>query len=946
MAYVAGAIGTCSITNLVTSEQRDYGIDTSFEPYRREAFRSRSQPAQREGISQSNIPGQGTLTTEGLWRREQTEWSLGAGQYSLDRKGEDQSTRFSFSKGVDVFSFPLQAKLLPDTHEIIANAGTNLIATRCNGLLVVAGGGTVKYYSNAAGVWSGTPTTCTIGTAYGGSAWSIVYSITSNDTYVYIATDTGIWFCNIGQSGGSYITPASAFELYAAPDGTTGYTGGYSLIRWCNDQLIAAQNNRLYAFQPRVAGGLAGVAAPFGAPPVLSPINVSISGIGTTPVTDNATAISAAGGIVTVTVPNAVTPGEIVSMTGFTTVAYNEANKTVLTATSTQITYASASTGATSTGTVTVNIAYLSTTVAHGASVGQSITVQGSVASEQITAATLSSGTLTVTTGTSSHGLQVGETVTTTIATAGVPNGRTETAVVAAVAAHNQYAYRTAKWGAAGIASFSSGVFYGQPTGNYGYNGNWIIKAIGSPTSITLGGVSTAAGDFGAGGTVLSTVNTSSDMLVTHPNPNWTWSDATQGQTQVYFAGYVKGPNSNGSGGVYRSDMLGSTTTNSANTTQVTGSSVNQPWQLNIPVQALPMSPDEYPTCIQSYLNFIFVGTNRGIRMCQTLSIYDPTATATGDLKSGPIIPNILQPITSPITAIVGDGRYVWWSWNNYDGSSTGLGKLDLTTNISQDPLTPAYASDLMYAGAGVINSLVWDPYNNAPLAAVQGQGVFQAYATNLGQGGQIAVTKYVASGTITSGIFDYGITERKIPLEFDYVAANSTSSSVSASVIFDPGDALTSTQAVASYASGGTSNVNFNTTNYVTAHQFQTTVTLTAGTSALTSPILHRWTLKSWPCVVQGTDMMAVLKVFIENEEDEQEYDRDVYAEFIWLENLRLNQTIIQYNEGELSFVGVVKLIDRIPHSAIGDYRGGFQGDLVVTMQTLTPFVYLAAGT
>ena len=73
---------------------RNYVLDTSFEPYRRDAFRHRSIQAQRESISLDNIPGEGTVNTEGLWRRLAEDWHNGAGQPYQDRK-DSLDSRFT-----------------------------------------------------------------------------------------------------------------------------------------------------------------------------------------------------------------------------------------------------------------------------------------------------------------------------------------------------------------------------------------------------------------------------------------------------------------------------------------------------------------------------------------------------------------------------------------------------------------------------------------------------------------------------------------------------------------------------------------------------------------------------------------------------------------------------------------------------------------------------------
>ena len=860
-----------------------YTVDTSFEPYRREAFRHRSIPSQRQSISLSNIVGEGTVATEGLWRREQVEWSMGAGQYSLDRKGEAQETRFSSSKGVDVFGFPLQAKLLPATQQKIANAGAGLTMVRCGDYTLIASGATITAYDSGWGAHACTfdTTTNAANTASGTiAAPTVIRSITANNSYAYLATDTGIFYCSVGSS--------YAFQLFADVDATTGYTGGYDLVRWANDQLIGARNARLYAFLPRGANASAG----FGCPPS-QPVNASISPYSTVGILGNSGAWTTPAG--------ANTAIETTTLTGIVN--------------GTRITVSGSSSFSTGTSI---------TSVGSGGSAGQVV--------------------FAIANGGGSHsGLQVGEKVR--LVASFAHRSVIEHCTVLAQSA-TSVTLNSAK--ITSSTGFGSAAIYGSTDNGFGYNKTYTVVAANTQTGHFLLFVNEVNNAYAAYGASVTTnvVSYQPDVLYTHQNSTWVWSDATGGQTQVYIAGYAKTTSGSHSGCVYRSNLLGSSTTQVSGIANVTSASVAQPYNLDTPVQALPMSPDEYPTCIRSYLNFIFVGTNRGIRMAQTLSVYDPTATATGDLKSGPLIPNILQTVTNPVSAIVGDGRFVWFGWSNYDGSSTGLGKLDLTTFIAGDPLAPAYASDLMVTGQGLICALDWDPTNNIPLIAVQGLGVYTPSATNLGQGANATVTTYVASGSITSGVFDYGIPDLKIPVFFDYNANVPTGTSVQALVTFNPGDDNSSNQTLAAYATGGAAEVSFNNNPYVKGKQFQVVMTLTAGSSNTVSPALHRWTLKAWPAITQGTQISVVANMNKQVIVDGKEVAQDSDSEYVWLDTRRLNQDILTYTEGALSVLCTVTELDRIPHKLQDTYEGGFEGDCVIYLKTIAPYTLTEVAT
>jgi hypothetical protein len=729
----------------------------------------------------TNIAGQGTVNTEGLWRREQTEWSMGAGQMYLDRKADSQETRFYQSKGVDVFSQPLQATLLPDTfRKDSGTAASNILLSRCGPYVVVANNTTAYYALPVTGANAWTTTYSITGFASG----TVINSIDSNDTVVYFATTTGIYYAT--PNGTSSVAAA----VYVANDTTTGYTGGYTLVRWANDQLLCSNKNRLYAINPRSSTSIPAI----GAVPTTGDFNTTVSKL---------------------------VPGTLVS-------------------------------GANSV-TVTVTVA-------------------------------------------STANFQAGETVT------------------------------IAGTGTTMDASFT-------------------IGAITSSTVFTVTGPASATSyTYSSGTQPTATVSMVPDLLTTHQNPNWIWSDAASGETQVYFAGYVSNSSGKYSGCIYRSDLLGSSTTTANGVATITSSSITQPFVLDTPVQALPMSPDEYPTALQSYLNYIFIGSNRGIRMAETLSIYDPTATATGDLKSGPLVPNILQPVTLPVTAIVGDGRYVWFAWNNYDTVSTGLGKLDLSTFIAGDPLAPAYASDIMVTGQGIVNSVDWDPANNVPIMAIGGKGVYAPYATN--EGGNINVSQYVPSGTLQSGIYSYGIPDPKIPVLFDFGAIAGEGSSVEATITIDPlpvtpqgnnGTVIS----VGTYATSALEKSEFSIPSGYRGEQFITTIQMNADPTLDTTPILYRWTLKAWPAAVSETEISAVLQLFSVDVVDGLEVFVDPYDSFAWLESLRQSQAIVTYQEGPLTAQVVIDSLDWIPHKRRDNWENGFEGDCVVSMKTIGGYQY-----
>ena len=170
---------------------RNYMIDTSFEPYRREAYRHKSLPPQRQSLHYTNIADDGTISTEGLWRREARDWALGAGQIYLDRNKSD-SARFYRSKGIDPWQ-QWQTTLLPDTlAQYTSSSSSNPIkAIRCSNFVYIVDGNSV-YFTSA---WSGA-TTAVINPQ--------TYYLSKSGTTITVSTTGGF-----PPTGRSTPTPAS-----------------------------------------------------------------------------------------------------------------------------------------------------------------------------------------------------------------------------------------------------------------------------------------------------------------------------------------------------------------------------------------------------------------------------------------------------------------------------------------------------------------------------------------------------------------------------------------------------------------------------------------------------------------------------------------------------------------------------------------------------------------
>ena len=389
---------------------------------------------------------------------------------------------------------------------------------------------------------------------------------------------------------------------------------------------------------------------------------------------------------------------------------------------------------------------------------------------------------------------------------------------------------------------------------------------------------------------------------------SWTWSDACPGPTAIYFTGYAQISGKGYNGGVFKSGIT------------ISGTTIT----VNVPTQALPMSPDEYPTCIQGYLDYIFIGTNRGIRMTQPDN--------QGGLTSGPYSPSITQPVTYPVRSITGDGRFVWFGWSNYDALSTGLGRLNLANNIANQALTPAYQSDLMVTGQGEVLDASWDPALGQPLFAVSGKGF---YTTD--------TIKYVAQGYIKSGGITYGIPDHKTPVFFDYgvnqpdtTPVGATKAFVGATLEVEPFDPSQKRTLDIPPAGEGISQVTIPSGSAYKSEMFQVTVYINSDSAQATTPILYRYTLIAWPATVSETLIIVPVQLHLVNVVDGLETYADPYDAFMYFEGLRQNNSIITYQESTLTANVVITQLDWQPHKRQGNYESGFEGNCIVYLTTV----------
>lgn len=361
-----------------------------------------------------------------------------------------------------------------------------------------------------------------------------------------------------------------------------------------------------------------------------------------------------------------------------------------------------------------------------------------------------------------------------------------------------------------------------------------------------------------------------------HPVASFEWIGAAAGQTAIYLAGY-----SGSHGAIYKLTIKADGT-------------------LDTPVVALELPFGEYPTAISSYLGAILIGTNKGVRYA--------VADTASNLTTGALIPT-----SGAVKDFTTEDRYAWFTWSNYDGVSTGLGRLDLGTFISTN--TPAHATDLMHTGTA--NVLACSTFANKRIFAVSGDGIYVEDTANL-----------VASGEIVTGTYRWGIPDRKFVAKFD-TRSTPLVGSITASISLDSGTyvALPSHENVDSTEHVATGPQ----TKFIEA-KFK--LGLTRGT-ATTGPTLTRWMARAYASPARSQVFRVPLLMHHHLRIKDVEYYFDIETELNYLRDLVNNPRVINYQENTESYSVIIEDMQFNMIDAL-ESNWDLEGTCIVTMRSV----------
>ena len=226
--------------------------------------------------------------------------------------------------------------------------------------------------------------------------------------------------------------------------------------------------------------------------------------------------------------------------------------------------------------------------------------------------------------------------------------------------------------------------------------------------------------------------NNQTTTIYTHPDTNFRWTSAAEGPQAIYLLG-----------GVGDKWVIHRVTIKDDGT------------GLNPAIVAAQLPDGEVGYTIDSYLGFVFIGTDKGVRMAQP--------DANGDLTLGAIIPT-----DAPVRCFEGQDRFVWYGNSSIpaqysevtndpanvfpDSPVPGLGRMDLTT-FTTTSLTPAYANDLAVWDESAANVTAVKTFLNKRVFTVAGSGVY--YETD----------NKVPGGWLTQGIMSFSVEDLKTAL-------------------------------------------------------------------------------------------------------------------------------------------------------------------------------------
>ena len=322
---------------------------------------------------------------------------------------------------------------------------------------------------------------------------------------------------------------------------------------------------------------------------------------------------------------------------------------------------------------------------------------------------------------------------------------------------------------------------------------------------------------------------------------------------------------------------------------------------LEIPSVAAPLPEGEEVSAVYGYLNFLLIGTSRGVRFA--------VPDSNGNLEIGALLET-----PNAVVCFEGQGPFVWFGWSNYDATHTGLGRCDLRTIVGG--VAPAYATDLMAVDQGGITSVITDPLTDRRIFANTASGVY------------VETGNKVTTASIDSGYITYDLPEEKearfVDVRYRVLEGSDAIYLSNQSGTFNLLRTNTAADLQKRFSAG-----NLIGDMHELRHVFSR-----SGTDATKGPILTRHTLKSQVKVNMGA--YWYLPLTIASEEITQggnERHRDIVDEFEYLSALAGEKTTVELKILSSTYSVTVEDVKFAPTHQDTD-NTGFQGTMIVKLK------------
>lgn len=369
----------------------------------------------------------------------------------------------------------------------------------------------------------------------------------------------------------------------------------------------------------------------------------------------------------------------------------------------------------------------------------------------------------------------------------------------------------------------------------------------------------------------------------THGNTDWAWTAITGGPDAIYFSGY-SGDKSAIYGATIKTDGTA----------------------LDAPAVVASLPTGEIVRSMRAYLSVLVIGTDKGFRI----------ATMGG--SAGQLILGSLIAMSNAPTCFESQDRFVWFGWTNYDSTSTGLGRMDLSV-FNGD--APAYASDLMVTTQGAVTSVV--TFGGLRVFTVAAHGLYAESANK------------VASGTVSGGWLNYALADPKVAIKLNTQYRVGQGSFVASLAADDQATVQVGNTVQTSAIAGNSIS---QALAQVQAHVFEVTYALSrSATDTTQGPVIDRSTLMVEPAPERRAIFTVPLQLHTSmRDRAGAAIHFSPITERAIFYTLLQNRSIVPFQDFEQNYSVIVDDFKWVPYQAVGTGNRSWDGTLVVMLKVV----------